>query len=280
MLNSFLKGTGKGGGSYQADHTWVHSCRLTHTISNMPLLAINDLETLKAKAANEPQGLLLVELPGTGFDCSFLKFGLHGCCEVLGYQLAPRLRVPVMPAVAVWSPHATGHGGQAAGEGRIGLAVQYSEAFEHVTWEQAASQAPEAAAASLVLCLLARDEWGQFAATKLRLVFYDLKRLFPGFCPERMDGQSWEDVARELSHAAGDYRGNASSFMRVILGEAERLGLMESLRVAVADAATISEVELMNLFDLEPHPLAAQIGRIAADVPTMQFKHAARLLCG
>ena len=65
-----------------------------------------------------------------------------------------------------------------------------------------------------------------------------------------------------------------------ILAEADRLGLIESFRVAVEEAATISEVELLTLFDLEPHPLAAQIEKIAADVATMQFKHTAQLLCG
>lgn len=245
----------------------------------MSLLAINDPERLTSGAAVEPHGHPVVELLGAGTGSYMLKMRQHSCCEVLGYQLAYQLKVRVMPVVAVWCPYAFGNVGQAAGEGRVGLAVQYSQTFEYISWEQAASQAPEIVTASLVLCLLARDEWGQFATTKFGLVFYDLERLFPAFCPERMDAQSWDDVARELSHAGEAYRGNASSFMPEILGEADRLGLVESLRVAVADAASISEVELMNLFDLGPHPLAAQIGRIAVDVATMQFKHAAQLFC-
>lgn len=246
----------------------------------MPLLAINDPEKITVIAEVGLQGHPVVELQGTYFDYSLLKTGQHGCCEVLGYQLAPRLRVPVMPAVPVWCPNGFSHKGQAGGEGGIRLAIQYSETFEHVTCEQAASQAPEAVAASLVLCLLARDEWGQFATTKFGLVFYDLERLFPMFCPERMDAQSWDDVARALSYATEAFRRKASSFMTDILAEADRLGLIESFRVAVEEAATISEVELLNLFDLEPHPLAAQIEKIAADVATMQFKHTAQLLCG
>lgn len=244
----------------------------------MPLLSISDPETLKTEPADAPHALPRVKLPGTGFDWSILKFSLHSCCEVLGYQLAPRLRVSMMPVVPVWCPHAFGHGGQAAGEGRVGLAVQYSETFEQVTWEQAATQSPEAAAASLALCLLDRHEWGQFAASKFGLVFYDLEGLFPAFCPERMDGQTWDDVALELGYHVDPYRSLTPSVVEEVLDTAADLKLTELVRRVVADVATISTDELKHIFDLEPHPLGELIERMAADVAIARFKHAARLL--
>jgi len=244
----------------------------------MPLLAINNLEELTAGASDGPLGQRMVELPGTGFDHSFVKFKPHGCCEVLGYQLASRLGISVIPSVPVWCPRAFAHGGGVAEKGRIGLAIKYLDTFEHLTWEQAASLAPETVAASLVLCLLDRYEWGQFADTKFGLVFYDLERLFPAFPSGRVDDKTWCDVADDVSKAVAAYRRLAASFVQEVLDEAAELGLTELLRSAVADAATISTEEFINLFDLKPHPLAMQISKIAADVCVMQFRYTARLL--
>jgi len=246
---------------------------------SMPLLAINNLEELTAGASDGPQGLRKVELPGTGFDHSLVKFKPHGCCEVLGYQLASRIGISVIPAVPIWCPHAFARVDGEVEEGRIGLAIQYLDTFEHVTRKQAALRAPEIVAASLVLCLLDRYEWGQFAATKFGLVFYDLERLFPAFRSGRVDGETWRDVADDVSKAAAGYKRIAASFVREVLDEATELGLTEWFRSAVADAATISSEEFINIFDLKPHPLATQIRKIAAYVCVMQFGRAARLLC-
>lgn len=244
----------------------------------MSLLTINDPEKITVIAEVGLQGHPVVELQGTSFDYSVLKFGQLGCSEVLGYQLAWRMGVPVMPVIPVWRPKPFNHGGQLVGEGRIGLAVQYSEAFENVTWEEAASQAQEVVIASLVLCLLTHGEWGQLAETKFGRVFYDLEGLFPALCPERMDDQSWADVIRQVSDAGDAYRDIDFSFGIEVIKLAKNLRITESLRVAVEKAATISQAELLSIFDLEPHPLAAQIENIAADVSVMQLKYAAKLL--
>lgn len=244
----------------------------------MLLLTIDNPETLLAGEAWLPHQRVPVELPGTGFKRSVLKFKQISCCEVLGYQLALRLGVPMIPAVPVWCPRACRYMGQSAGEGRIGLAIQYCEAFDHVTWEQATSQNPKAVVASLVLCLLDRYEWGQFAATEIGLVFYDLERLFPAFRPERQDGETWEQVTEDLRDTVDQYGEVGHSWLLEVIDEADRLELVEAFRLAVADAATISTTALVRLFDLNPHPLAKRIGKMAAEVAVMQFKNAARLL--
>lgn len=238
----------------------------------MPLMTINDPEAVYAHAEEGPQGLPLIQLPGTNSTRSLLKLGLHGCCEVLGYQLAPRLAVPVMPAIPVWCPHAFDERGQRAGEGRIGLAIQYDKTFEHITWDEAAKTNPKAAAAALLLCTLDRHEWGEFAVTEYGLVFYDLERLFPCWCPERMDGETWDDVACQMRDAADNYRSVISSCSQEVFDEAGRLGLTQALREVAANAATISSDELMCTFNLEPHPLARQIISIAADTAVRQFR--------
>ncbi len=238
----------------------------------MPLMTINNPEAVFAQAEEGPQRLPLVQFPATGSTRWLLKLGLHGCCEVLGYQLAPRLGVPVMPAIPVWCPRAFDKRGQQAGEGRIGLAIQYVKTFEHITWEKAAETDPEAAAASLLLCTLDRHEWGQFAITKCRMVFYDLERLFPCWCPERMDGETWDDVARKMTDAADTYRSVISSCSQEVFDEAGRLGLTKAMRKVAANAATISPDELVDIFDLEPHPLGGRIMSIAADITVRQFR--------
>jgi len=172
----------------------------------MSLLTVDDPEGVIAQAGEGPQQLPLVWLPGAGIDRCLLKLGgIYGCCEVLGYQLASRLCVPVMSAVPIWCPREFQYEGQRAGAGRIGLAVQYVEAFHCITWEEAVSQAPQTVARSLALCLLDRCEWWQFAVTPFGLVFYDLERLFPAFCPERLVDQTWDDVADEVARAADAY---------------------------------------------------------------------------
>lgn len=246
----------------------------------MPLIAIHDPEATIAQAEDGPQGLPLLHLPGTSAARWLLKLKPHGCCEVLGYQLAPRVGVPVMPAIPVWCPGVFGKGGQRTGEGRIGLAIQYAETLEDLTREQATARAPETVAATLLLCMLDRHEWGQFAATEFGMVFYDLERLFASFCPERMGGESWDDVARQVGDADVAYRSAMRSCSQEVLDEAAKLGLTESLRLVAANAATISMEELLDIFDLEPHPLAKLIARIAAETTVMRFGHAAQLLCG
>ncbi len=183
-----------------------------------------------------------------------------------------------MPAIFLWCPSAFGRNDEAAGEGRIGLAVQYADPFEHVTWEWAASLAPDAVVRSLLLCLLDRHEWGQFGVTKSGLVFYDLERLFPRFCAERTNGQAWDDVGAELRQVTDEYRRMAPSFVQEVLDKAVTLGLTKLFRTAVAHAATITSVDFTAVFDLYPHPLAEQIVAITADVTMVQFRHVARLL--
>lgn len=244
----------------------------------MPLMTINKPEAAFTQAGEGYQGLPLVQFPAWDSTRWLLKLSLHGCCEVLGYQLAPRLAVPVMPAIPVWCPRAFGERGQRAGEGRIGLAIQYAKTFEHLTWEQAAAKTPETAAAALFLCTLDRHEWGQFAATECGLVFYDLERLFPCWCPERMDNETWDDVTRQMRHATDTYRSVSPSYLREVFNEAERLGLTNAFRGVAANAATISSKELVSNFDLEPHPLAGQIVSMAAEVTVQQFRLAAQHL--
>jgi len=244
----------------------------------MSLVTINDPQAVFAQAEEGPQGLPLVQFPGTHSTRWLLKLGLHGCCEVLGYQLAQRLGVPVMPVIPVWCPQAFGKRGQRAGEGRIGLAIRYAKTFEPITWEEAAETNPEAAAAALLLCTLDRYEWGQFAATECGLVFYDLERLFPCWCPERTGSETWDDVARRVRDMTDSYQRVISSCSQEVFDEAEKLGLTKSLRKIAANAATISSVELVGIFDLDPHPLARQIVSVTADITVMQFTLAAQHL--
>jgi len=245
----------------------------------MPLLTITDPEKILADAEDGPQGLPVVRLPETGITRCLLKLRqTRACCEVLGYLLAPSLRVPVMRATPLWCPRAFRYKGQPAGDGRIGLAVQYMDEFQHITWEQATSQAPEIVAGSLALCLLDRYEWGQFALTASGLVFYDLERLFPALRAERLPGQTWDDVAVELAEVADSFRSEATSIASNVIDEAVRLGVAELFRLAVGNASTISHIEFIRLFDIHPHPLAEQIAAIAADVAVEQFRYASQVL--
>jgi hypothetical protein len=225
----------------------------------MPLLAINNLDSIIEKAGEWPDGLPIVKLPGTGFHKSILKLKPGSCCEVLGYQLARRLQVPVMPAIPLWCPSASKLDGNAIGEGRIGLGIEFAKPFDQISWEQATSMSKETVAASLALCMLDRYEWGQFAATTSGLVLYDLERLLPAFVPELIDGQTWCDVAKDVSNAAEIYRSLSYSFVHDVLEEADRLQVSDSLVTAIADAARISVTDFMDIFDLRPHPLAEKL---------------------
>lgn len=247
----------------------------------MPLLTIADPERILARAEDGPQSLPLVVLPKTGTNRYLLKLKppkIYGCCEALGYLLAGRLQVTVMPGVPVWCPRAFHCEGGLIGDGRIGCAVQYVDRFCRITWEQAALQAPETVAGSLVLCLLNRDEWGEFADTPYGVVFYDLERLFPPFCPERLPGQTWDDVADELVKTTDTYNDIAASSVEEVIDEADKLNLMESFRLALEKAATISREEFRRLFDLQPHPLAKQIADIAANAAMERFRYTSELL--
>lgn len=249
----------------------------------MPLRTIADPERILATAEDGPQSLPLVVLPNTGTSRYLLKLKppkIYGCCEALGYLLAQRLQVRVMPGVPVWCPRAFRYEAELIGDGRIGFAVQYVDRFYRITWEQAALQAPETVAGSLVLCLLNRDEWGDFADTPYGVVFYDLERLFPRFCPERLPGQTWDDVADELVETADAYNDIAASSVEEeeVIDEADKLNLMESFRLTLKKAATISREEFRRLFDLQPHPLAKQIADIATNAAIERFRYASELL--
>jgi hypothetical protein len=246
----------------------------------MTLLAIEDPEKIQKEAEVGPQWLPLVTLAGTGFGRCLLKLKYCGCSEVLGYQLAQRLRVPVAPAVPLWSPQAFRHGCETAGEGRVGLAIDYSKEIKNLMWEAAAKQAPETVATCLALCVLNRDEWGVLAESDFGLIFYDLEGLFPHFTPECSEGRTWEEVADEVSRDAENYQIPSLSFalVREAIAEGEKLGLGIPLRRAVKEAASISLEELLKIFDLEPHPLGSKICMAAAKAAKERFDLAARIL--
>jgi hypothetical protein len=242
----------------------------------VPLLSIDPREL--AVLATSPQGAPIVEATRAGYQRALLKFKDVGCCEVLGYQVAMGLQVPVASARGFCCHRASTCLGQPSGEYRIGVLIEELKPFEVVAdWKDAASKAPDAIVRALQLTLLGRYEWPELAMTARGIVVFDLERIFPPWSPERVDGQSWYDVGSEIHEQVQEYRETSGPWISEVISFAAQVGLLDRMKDHLAASAQLTRNQLLSIFDLQPHPLASLVTQLAADAAARRFREAAEL---
>lgn len=193
---------------------------------------------------------------------AIIKFHEHGFSEVLGYQLAIALGVPVFKHQGFWSREPVETSTRHARAGRIGILIEYMDDLRSVTWEGAVAHDPNATARILALCALDRHEWGQCAIADEHLFFFDLERLLPGIIAELLyAGEVGSDY---IDRCVAGYIAQSNDDASEALNEAQYLGVAKATKSCLRDLhSLVNSTKGEHLFALDPHPLEAALVQAA-----------------
>jgi hypothetical protein len=195
-------------------------------------------------------------------EWALFKFKEVTACEVLGYQFAAAIGVPVARMQPVWSDRIVPMpDGQEARPYRVGILIEWHEGMIRLSREEAFKRYPVEAARALALCVFDRYEWGEFAVVGNTPYFIDLERLFPKYFPDYLMELTPREQEKELKNANDYYYETGPSSIREVLEEATRINaspnVVSEMRQIIRDERRI----LKSCFRLREHPFELPLNR-------------------
>jgi hypothetical protein len=243
----------------------------------MPTLTtIPDLARRLYQAERRVHGHPILHGVLEGAEGAIVKLREHGLCEVLGYQLAGLLGVPVARNQGFWTVEAVETPLDRAGPGRIGILVEFHADYCPITLEEFVEIDRPAGACFLALCLFDRHEWGECALVGGLPIVVDLERVLPGVIPD-MIGAAGVDEEYPI-HCARDYMRQSPDLAAGMIDEARRLGLLDQVQTQLRRLQRTIDSAPAPFFRLDPHPLGAQICTLAETALRVRLKEGLRQL--
>ena len=243
----------------------------------MPTLTtIPHLERRLRKADRSVHGHAVVHGLLAGAQEALLKFGPHGVSEVLGYQLAGLLDVPVPRHQGFWSAEAIDTPRDPVGPGRIGILVEFHADFRAIALEGFVEIDRRAAAGFLALCLFDRHEWPECGLTGGRPIVVDLERILPGVIPDVIGAEGVDETY--LTRCAEGYMAQSPHLVAEAIEEIQRLALLSPVRAQLRRLQRRITSTSSPLFRLDPHPREEELCNLAEAALRVRLEEGLRQL--
>ncbi|MFQ5801423.1 MAG: hypothetical protein ACE5JQ_00830 [Candidatus Methylomirabilales bacterium] len=234
------------------------------------LVELDHVEGLLRDAERFSGGNCLVMDVG-GFAKSMLKFSSISVCEVFGYQIAAAVGIRVARTQGIWTQQAVnavgpGSPGILAEPGRIGILVEYHDAWANLPVDHAVRLDPVVVSRALGLCAFDRYEWGEFGHSGGKIYFADLERLLPGMQPEVLLAASPEERITILEATEDPYKQGTATMIQEVLEEADRLRISSEVERELETLSSLRPETYSKFLQLIGHPLDRLLSRFATSV--------------
>ena len=235
--------------------------------------AFDSLQVIE-HAASWCSGVLHADGQLLGRQEAILKFKAFSVCEVIGYQLAAGLGVPVPNMRGIWTPRGGSLGNNCAyGAFRIGILLEELPnlvrvyPIGHIRREQVDGIGRDSVARALVLCMFARDEWGEFVCSSdNRVCFIDLETTLGRLEPENLVTKDVFGRKLELKNCKKAYCSGNRASVASVLNEADRLGIRELVEAELRSFCEMPKPDRAKLVSITGHPLAPEISDFSIDL--------------
>ncbi len=171
------------------------------------------------------------------------KYKDESICEVVGYQIAEALGVPLQPWVAFFQNQKDNQ----TPKSMVGILIEKWPQFElQATLAYPTQTHPDLVGCALAFAILDRNEWPEWMMDKdmSNLRLFDLERTGPRLC--------WPPQTTR----AIDYAGNIDSLFNSIRKQAKKSGVLELFLKYLEE---IKALDFSSILDFSGHPHASTI---------------------
>ena len=197
---------------------------------------------------------------------SILKFNPTSICEVFGYQIAEAIGVRVPQMQSFWTREAIRSRHHYADPGRVGILVEYHEAWKPLGRKHAVALDALHAARALALCVFDRFEWGEFGLSGGQVYVVDLERLLPPMQPDSLLAVSEIDRMEKLHDLELGYSEEDFSAIEEGLEHAAQLDLQDRVEQELQRLCRLKPEMYCQFLAISGHPLDKLLSRVAASV--------------
>jgi hypothetical protein len=204
---------------------------------------------------------------------ALIRFSTDAVRDLLGYQLAAFMGIPVLPHVGFWCPDDVQLRRGRSRPGRIGIAVAWDDPVRITAgWCHRALSHPETVARCLAMSLLVRHSDIDLGMTRKGLVAFDFGGIFPFYIPERrLEWKFAEQYVGYIDSTVDEFMDETDDNFDTVLEQVERFGLEVEFRRAIEGVLEAPYMALESCFDLSPHPMSELITASAVALVRSQF---------
>jgi hypothetical protein len=129
-----------------------------------------------------------------------------------------------------------------------------------------------------VVCAFDRHEWGEFGLVDQRILFVDLEGVLPRVPERLLVEESRHERMLFLNEVGGFYKRSSADFVAQAISEARQLNIYSQFTEACSFLFGRSDRDLMDWFNIDPHPLAEMITPYIVEHFRYRLAVAAKLL--
>lgn len=214
-----------------------------------------------------------------GTERAFLKFRSHSACEVVGFQVAACLGVPVPRTVGIWSEEEGVLGKHNPYQPyRIGVVIEFLPDLRNLAFLAAAEQFPDLAARVAALGVLSRDEWGEVGVTPDGPTVFDFDFMCGLVVPEDLMACSPQDRRTELESIEDGYSRLDKPHIEKVLDEACSLSIADAAVGHLRFMCRWNQRRRRAAVEIAGHPLARVLSAFQARLVGRRLNAAAQML--
>lgn len=214
-----------------------------------------------------------------GTDRAFLKFRSHSACEVIGFQIAACLGVPVPRTAGIWSEEEGVLGKHNPYRPyRVGVVIEFFPDLQNLAFWAAAERFPDLAARVAALGVFSRDEWGEVGVTSGGPVVFDFDFMCGFVTPEDLMAGSPQDRRAELEWIEDGYSSLSRQHIEAVLDGARSLSIAGAAVGHLRSMCRWSPQRRRAAVEITDHPLAQVISAFQARLVGERLNVAAQML--